>query len=128
MNTPGRKNVCSKSTIETPEQTVNILEVHGFSWEFEEFGNLNMHFQTGLNLTSCEFICKSNIYIFHFFNSFLEIVHLELYFGSFKYPANIYLFKLNNRHARTRCGMYSALVTKTSSRRSGVFIGNFERI
>ena len=26
MNTPGRKNVCSKSAIETPEQTVEIAQ------------------------------------------------------------------------------------------------------
>ena len=69
--------------------------------------NLNMYLETGLNLTSYEFICKSNIYIFifFFFFSFIEIFQLELYVGSFKYPANIYLFKLNNRHARARCGM-----------------------
>ena len=49
-----------------------------------------------------EFICKPNIYIFHFFFfSFLEIVQSELYVGLFKYPANIHLVKLNNRHART---------------------------
>ena len=81
---------------------------------------------------SYEFICKSNIYIFRFFFSFIKIVLLELYVGPFKYPANIYLFKLNNRHARPRCGMYSVLVIKTTerchSRRSGVFIINFEYI
>ena len=98
-----------------------------------QFGNLNMYFQTGPNLTSYEFICKSNIYIFHFyFFSFIEIVQLELYVGSFKYPANIYLFTLNNSHARTRCGMYSALVIKATerrhSRRRGVYILNFEHI
>ena len=60
------------------------------------------------------------------------MVQLELYVGSFKYPANICLFKLNNRHVRTSCGMYSVLVIKTTeqrhSRRSGVFIVNFELI
>ena len=67
-----------------------------------------------------------------FFLNFVEIVQLELCVGSFKYPTSIYLFKLSNRYARTRCGMYSALVIKTTegrhSRRSGVFIVNFEHI
>ena len=55
--------------------------------------------------------------IFIYFNNFfafIEIVQLELYVASFKYPANIYPFKPNNRHARTRCGMNSALVIKTT--------------
>ena len=30
-----------------------------------QFGNLNIYFQTGLTLTSYEFICKSNIHILH---------------------------------------------------------------
>ena len=34
------------------------------------------------------------------------------------YPANIYLFKVNNRNSRKRCDI----------RRSGVFIVNFEHI
>ena len=66
---------------------------------------------------SYKFICKSNIYKFYFiffFFSFIGIFQLELYvIIPFKYPANIYLLKLNNRHARKRCGMYSALVVKT---------------
>ena len=49
-----------------------------------------------------------------------------------KYPAGIYLFKVNNRNTRTRCGMCSKLTIKTSERRhwrrSGVFIVNFEHI
>ena len=49
-------------------------------------------------------------YEFTFF-SFAEIVQLEIYVGSIKYPPNIYLLKLN-RHARTSCGMYSALVIR----------------
>ena len=69
------------------------------------------------------------IYFIYFFG-FIEIVQLELYVASFKYPANFYSFKPDNRHARTRCGMYSALAIKTTerrhSRRSGVFIVNFE--
>ena len=48
-------------------------------------------------------------------------MQLELYVASLKYPAKIYLFKLNNRHARIRCGMYSALVIKTTERRQESF-------
>ena len=62
--------------------------------------------------------------IFIYFNNFfafIEIVQLELYVASFKYPANIYLFKLNNRNARTRCGMYKALVIKTREIRQESF-------
>ena len=71
------------------------------------------------------------IYFMYFFD-FIEIVQLELYVASFKYPTNIYPFKPNNRHARTRCGMNLALVIKTKerrhSRRCGVFIVNLEII
>ena len=48
-------------------------------------------------------------------------MQLELYVASLKYPAKIYLFKLNNRHARIRCGMYSGLVRKTTERRQESF-------
>ena len=91
-----------------------------------------LYLELGYSLKPYEFICKSSFYIFHIFFDLIEIAQLELYAGSFKYPANIYLFKPNNRHARTRCGMYSELVTITPerrhSRRSGVFIFNFEHI
>ena len=47
-------------------------------------------------------------------------------------PANIYLFKFNNRNIRKRCKIHSKLTIKTSEqrhwRRSGVFIVNFEHI
>ena len=47
-------------------------------------------------------------------------------------PASIYLLKVNNRNTRTRCEIYSKLITKTQERRhwrlSGVFIANFEHI
>ena len=42
-----------------------------------------------------------------------------------KIPPNIYLFKVNNRNARERCEI--CLIT-IHSRRSGVFIVNFEHI
>ena len=82
-------------------------------------------------MTPYKFICKSNIYIF-FFLILIEVVESKLYVGSFKYPVNIYLFKLNNSHDRTSCGMYSVLAIKTPERRhslySDVFIANFEHI
>ena len=46
--------------------------------------------------------------------------------------ANIYLFKVNNRNSRKRCGICSDLTLKTPERRhwlhSDVFIVNFENI
>ena len=48
-------------------------------------------------------------------------MQLELYVASLRYPAKIYLLKLNNGHARIRCGMYSALVKKTTERRQENF-------
>ena len=48
------------------------------------------------------------------------------------YPANIYLFKVNNRNIRKRYDICSKLTIKTPERRhwrrSGVFIVNFEHI
>ena len=48
------------------------------------------------------------------------------------YPIDIYMFKVNNRHTRTRCEICSKLTIKTPERRhwrhSGVFIVNFEHI
>ena len=50
----------------------------------------------------------------------------------FYYPAGNYMFKVNNRNARTRCEICSKLTIKTPERRqwchSGVFIVNFEHI
>ena len=47
-------------------------------------------------------------------------------------PANIYLYKINNRNTRKRCEICSKLTIKTPERRqwrrSGVFIVNFEHI
>ena len=47
-------------------------------------------------------------------------------------PANIYLFKVNNKNSRKRCEIFSKLTIKTPQRRqrrrSGVFIVNFENI
>ena len=49
-----------------------------------------------------------------------------------RYPAGIYLFKVNNRNIRTRCEICSKLTIKTPGRRhwlrSGVFIVNFDHI
>ena len=48
------------------------------------------------------------------------------------FPANIYLFKVNNRNTSTRCEIYSNLIIKTPGRRhwrrSDVFIVDFEHI
>ena len=48
------------------------------------------------------------------------------------HPANICLFKINNRQTRKRCEIFSKLTVKTPERRqrrrSGVFIVNFENI
>ena len=97
-----------------------------------QFGNLNMYFQTGVNLTSMNLFANQIFIYFIYFFDFIEIAQLELYVASFKYPTNIYPFKPNNRHATTRCGMNSALVIKTTkrrhSRRCGVFIVNLEHI
>ena len=125
MNAPSRKNLCSESTIEAPEQTVkfalkvyknNIRIYLSFTacpmssiWDFEHvfsnwaiaWGHIRIYLQIKyLHISYCSF-------------GLIEIFQLEFYVGSFKYPANIYLLKLNNRHARTRCVMYSALVIKT---------------
>ena len=47
-------------------------------------------------------------------------------------PVGIYLLKVNNRSARTRCEICSKLTVKTPEQRhwqhSGVFIVNFEHI
>ena len=48
-----------------------------------------------------------------------------------KDPANIYLFKVNNRNTRKTCEICSKLTLKTPERRqwhSGLFIVNFEHI
>ena len=48
------------------------------------------------------------------------------------YPVNIYLFQVNNRDSRKRCGICLKLTIKTPEqchwRRSGVFIVNFKHI
>ena len=49
---------------------------------------------------------------------------------AFRFPAGIYLLKVNNRNTRTRCGICSMLTTHTTKRRhwrrSSVFIVNFK--
>ena len=144
MNAPDRKNVCSKSTIETPKQTMkfaNTVKFIRMALEYikllhlllrAQFGTLNMYFQTGQQFDVIQIYLQIKYLYISYFFSFIEIVQLELYVGSFKYPANIYLFELNNRHIRTKCIMYPALVIKTpercNSRRSSAFIVNFEHM
>ena len=50
------------------------------------------------------------------------------FIGFTQYPANIHLFKVNNRNTRKRCEICSKLTIKTPERRSGVFIVNFEEV
>ena len=54
------------------------------------------------------------------------------YFWNGHCPANIYLFKVNNKNTRKRCEICSKLTIKTPERRhwggSGVFTVNFEHI
>ena len=49
-----------------------------------------------------------------------------------RWPADNYMFKVNNRNTRKRCQIYSKFTIKTPERcqwhRSGVFIVNFEHI
>ena len=45
-----------------------------------------------------------------------------------KDPANIYLFKVNNRKNRKRCEICSKLIIKTPEQRHSGFIVNFEGI
>ena len=75
------------------------------------------NFEYGHFLRSVHFKCSEQL--FQFFNA--DIL-----------PANIYLFKFNNRNTRKRCQKCSKLKIKTPERRhwnrSGVFIVNFEHI
>ena len=69
---------------------------------------------------------KISVEVFsHWFNS---VSHKD-------YPANIYMFKVNNRNTRKMCEICSKLIIKTPERRqwrqwrrSGVFVVNFEHI
>ena len=63
---------------------------------------------------------------------FRSVLSFEFDVISKYYPANIYLFKVNNRNSRKKCGICSKLTIKTPERRhwrrSDVFIVNFEHI
>ena len=84
MNAPGRENVYSKSTIETPEQTVKFLNTVKFIRTVLElikvsqlvlgvqFETLNMYFETGLNFDVIRIFFANQIFIyFIFFFSFI---------------------------------------------------------
>ena len=84
MNAPGRKNIYSKSTIETPEQTVKFLNTVKFIRTVLElikvsqlvlgvqFETLNMYFETGLNFDVIRIFFANQIFIyFIFFFSFI---------------------------------------------------------
>ena len=99
------------------------------------FGNLNMYFQTGptFDVKWNEFICKSNIYKFHTF--FFMVLQR---FSSYKYM----LHHSNTQQTLACSNPIIDMLDKvwnvfsishkdnrtTSSRRSGVFIVNFEHI
>ena len=84
MNAPGRKNIYSKSAIETPEQTVKFLNTVKFIRTVLElikvsqlvlgvqFETLNMYFETGLNFDVIRIFFANQIFIyFIFFLSFI---------------------------------------------------------
>ena len=84
MNAPGRKIIYSKSTIETPEQTVKFLNTVKFIRTVLElikvsqlvlgvqFETLNMYFETGLNFDVIRIFFANQIFIyFIFFFSFI---------------------------------------------------------
>ena len=81
MNAPGRKNVYSKSTIETPEQTVKFLNTVKFIRTVLElikvsqlvlgvqFETLNMYFETGLKFDAIRIYLQIRyLYISYFFS------------------------------------------------------------
>ena len=65
-------------------------------------------------------------------NKFHSAMRLETKFGHDPCPANICLFKVNNRNTKKMSGVCSKLTIKTTERcqsgRSGIFIGNFKHI
>ena len=66
-----------------------------------------------------------------YFPAKLTCLSLMKWFPDFNamYPANIYLFKVNNRSTGKRCEICSKLTIKTQEQsRSGVFMVNFEHI
>ena len=59
----------------------------------------------------------------------INFVVIPLYIELLWNPANLYLFKFNNRTTRKGCEMYSKLTIKPPERRrSGVFIVKFKHI
>ena len=87
MNASGRKNRCSKSTIETPEQTAKFSNTVKFIRTALEhikvsqlllgvqLGTLNMYFQTGLQFDVIRIYLQIKyLYISFFFFSSTEIV------------------------------------------------------
>ena len=62
----------------------------------------------------------------------LSVFLINAYISQSTYPANIYLFKVNNRNSRKRCEICSKLTIKTSewrhSRPFRIFIVNVEHI
>ena len=53
----------------------------------------------------------------HSFNSSLKVCVVTATYYANSYPADNYMFKVNNRSTRTRCEICSKLTRKTSERR-----------
>ena len=74
---------------------------------------------------------SSNFFI-HKFKDSEKVLTINLFLVKTIYPANIYLFKINNKNTRKTCEICSKLTTKTAEwrhwRRSGVFVINSEHI
>ena len=87
--------------------------------------NLKKHFSAS-NGDPSEFESHINIKMIH--EKYLEIISESFNFN----PVDMYMFKVSKRNTRTRCEICSKLTIKTperhQSRRSGVFIVNFEHI
>ena len=80
-----------------------------------------------LNNFDASKIDQKNFWTYSFFvTSRLKTKDLMYQWSPIKYPAKIYLFKVNNRNTRKKSEICSKLTIKTSERR--VFIVNFEHI
>ena len=75
----------------------------------------------GKTLNDCFWILRKNIAAFN-----LKVIFQKIYPAS--KPAGKYMLKFNNRNTRSRCKICSKLTIKMSSRRSEVFVVNFEHI
>ena len=103
----------------------------GFFWDFQHCDRLSLLFLKNWPITSLLHILVTLWYL---------VVTTRWYIlrkpasDSYRsaYPANIYMFKANNRNHRKGCGICSKLTAKKAEQRqwtlSGFFIVNFEHI